>query len=208
MLHNLEALREAQIRAMESARLENEFAATLPLPPRSMTLKGYLDIPRVSYAVDTLAHAVALFQKFTPAPFSVARGTFCSLAPKEALLARKDGHYTTFTDVDGAPYFEVSAGEGYSVRDMVFYATRAGGDVFKVDVSIATPTPFGVCLVLVDPYARRGGRRYDKSYRPPHHSDTIKWSYGEDSVRATFWFRDLASFWLSMEEYLDLATTD
>lgn len=202
MLHNIEALKVAQEKALAEAVESNRIALALPLPPVRV---GFADtpLPWVTYEVKTLADALEVFRLYQPLPYVIARSSSFTTICLEAELDRKNENgrdsYAVDYAIDGAPYFDCMTGVGFSSVEMEFF-TAAAGRALKVVIRIAD-SPIRVHLLTMDAYSRTPARKYRKEYPVVPGASVIRWGYGDDCAKGTYWFSDLETFWASMGAY-------
>lgn len=203
----------AKMQAEHDAKLAeatraNEIAASLPLAPRSVMF-ATTSLPWVSYSVKTLADALDIFRLYTPAPFVVAKNGGCTvLGPWGYIEERYNVDHPAKTNYrpyevefeipDGAPSIECSAGQGYRSEELEFFTVH-NGVLLKVGVRMEQ-CPIRVYVVALN--AAHNCRKFRKDYPTVPGANTIRWDYGEESAKATYWFSDLDTFWASMGTYV------
>ena len=199
MLKDLDKMRADFAAKLAAAERENAIHAVLPVPPKRVMLQGQ-SAPWVSYEVATLAEALAIKDQYTLLPWVIAKGTFTTLGLRED-IDRSKNTYTAFAEIlDGTPFFECQRGVGFGGNEMVFF-TEIACQKLHIIVDIKY-LPFGPSLIYIDRNARRDGKKYRKDYSSVLGADTLQWGYGDDCIKATYWFRDPASFDLCMEQYV------
>ena len=205
MLHNIEALKKAQAAAMAEAEEANRIFLALPVTPVRVGFAN-TTLPWVTYEVATLQEALEVFKAYTPLPYVIARDGACTIVDLWAEIERKynskraDGrHYKIDHYIDRAPSFDCQAGSGFRSVEMEFY-TEAADRTLKIIVRIAA-SPIQVTLLVMDAYSRTPREKYRKSYPEVPGARCIKWGYGEDCCKGTYWFRDLDTFWASMTTF-------
>ena len=202
MLHDIEKLKENQNKALAEAVEANRIALALPVFPGRV---GFADrpIPWVTYDVATLSEALSLFKQYTPAPYVIARSSsFTTICLEEELEGKnKNGrdNYEVDFCIDGAPYFDCMAGAGLSSTEMEFFSIAAGR-MLKIIVRIQY-SPIRVRLLVMDAYARNPGTKYHKEYPAIPGASVIRWGYGGECCKGTYWFSDVETFWAAMNTY-------
>ncbi len=206
MLKDIDKLRaEFEAKLAEAAR-QNTIADTLPIYPHRIHTPSS-GAPWVTYKAKTLAEALQILKAYTLLPWVIAKGTFTTLGIREDIDTERY-KYDRFTEIeDGAPYFECQQGVGYDTNTMVFF-TQVEGTTLAIHIDI-DHLPFGPRLVLLDRNARLSDHnKYRKDYcESMIAADILKWGYGDDCVKATYWFRDLASFDLAMDGFVERTET-
>lgn len=205
MLHNIEELKKAHEKSIREAEEANRISLALPVVPIRV---GFADTPQpwVTYEVKTLCAALDIFKHFTPSPYVIARDSNFTVINTEAELLRKyglrddhHGGYEIHHEIDGAPYFDCTAGTGFSTVEMEFFTNAADRDV-RVAIKISC-SPINVRLCVMDAYKRTPSLKYRKEYPRVPGAKVIHWGYGEDCCKGTYWFSDLGTFWDSMATY-------
>lgn len=202
MLHNIEALKAAHAESLREAEEANRIALALPVVPKRVGF-ALKHTPWVHYEVDTLTEALAIFKQYTPAPYVIAKNSCFTVVMSEADLDRKNEKqrepFKVSASLDGAPMFDCMTGEGFSSTEMEFYTNSADRDL-KICVRI-NRSPIRVALVLADPMLSAARRRYRKHYPEVQGAKVLQWGYADNCVSGSYWFPDLDTFWLSMEQY-------
>lgn len=195
---DIEKLKAENDARMVAALENNRICAALPVPPKQVHFANER-VPWVCYEVDYLPDALEIMKKFVLHPWRIGRGSSCTFGPPEQFdLPYYKRGYTSFTDVtDGAPYFESLALEGQSTEEMVFY-TKILEHVLRVTIKIRH-CPIRAILRRIEHPGRRGAK-FVKDSMHIQGAAVISWGYGADACSLTYWFPDLPSFWLGIDD--------
>lgn len=206
-MQDIEALKKKQAEQLEEAIAENAICEALPLRPLRVSFASKL-CPWVAYEANSIVDALEIFKLYTPVPWVIANDGGCTVVDTwehiEATYNSKPKRtpYVARESLDdGAPYFDCSAGQGFETNELEFF-TEFAGRQFKISIRLKY-SPVRCSIVEADGHRYRGTERYRKVYSPPKNAKVIKWGYGPDSCKATYYFRSLDDFWESM---LDLCT--
>lgn len=204
-MHDIEKLKEAHAASLAEAVESNRICLALPVMPKSVGFANK-SIPWVTYEVQTLADALDIFRQYTPHPWQIGKGTFTTLAPAEEFARKKSYSYDSFTDIDGAPYFDCWTMPSHATNELVFF-TQSAGRLLRVAVRIAQ-CPIRTELRLNSAFSRTDRDRYTKSYPRPDGAHVLRWGYDDGSAKGTYWFPDLDTFWTSMARYVPTTPQD
>lgn len=206
-MQDIEALKKKHTEQLEEAIAQNAICEALPLRPLRVSFAKKL-CPWVCYEANSIADALEIFKLYTPAPWVIANDGGCTVVDTwEHIEAtynskpKRSPYVARESMDDGAPYFDCSAGEGFSTSDLEFFADFAGRQ-FKVSIRLNN-SPIRCSVSVVDTFRQRGLDKYRKVYSPPANAKVLKWNYGEAACKATYYFRSLEDFWESM---IDLCT--
>jgi len=208
-MQDIEKLKADHAADLENALLANSIEALLPDPPRAVAVINSAYIS-VGYTVQSLQDAVDLFMKFTPEPWVIAKTDGCTVLNTWAHIDKvynvahpaKTNYRPAeieHTMSDGVPYFSCRQGVGYGYSKMEFFVTLAGRCV-KVSISVLA-CPIHVLLRVYDSSSRNPDNKYGKEYPRVPHAERIDWGTGSNCCSATYWYKDMATFWLSMESF-------
>ena len=199
---DIEKLKAENDRRVEDAHLYNRVFSLLPVPPKRMEYSRKL-VSFAGYEVDSLPDALAIMNKFTLQPWGIARAGCTRIGPLEE-LSQPDiegrGYRIDTVVEDGAPYFQCLATETGRTDEMEFFA-KEGGKLFKVTIRIRNCPVYALCTPIRY-VGRRTGPKVKKDVLRIQGASVIHWSYGDDACSLTYWFPDLPSFWLGVDDVM------